>query len=257
MRPNRKKILAEIQKYGVNNVAKDYPDIPKSTLYTWWKPRKERIKQKIWETKKAHPQWTNKEIKEKLGVYFSESTISRIIQTAWIKERPSILNKEYLPLLEKYLSLIKKKQFRELLSFQLSRPMKTRSTILSNVKEFNTYLLANKDSFRDKRGLFLQLPKFGHDVELSKRQDKRESVIRYRYKLMKKIDEVCLKNGIDLRSMVWNEERIGEAAFIIYSLKKALRNKKKLEEALTICKKIIDLAKLNTTNRKPALLGMI
>lgn len=90
------------------------------------------------------------------------------------------------------------------------------------------------------------------------------ALILHRYRVMKKIDEVCLKSGIDLRSMVCEQEKLGEAAFIIYNLKRALRYKfakswgaKDLQEVLIICKQIIDLAKLNTTNQKPALLGMI
>jgi hypothetical protein len=84
------------------------------------------------------------------------------------------------------------------------------------------------------------------------------ALILHRYQVTKKIDEACLRNGIDLRSMVWGKERIGEAAFIIYNLKRALRYKfqktwraKSLQEILDICIMISDLANLTTSIKEP------
>lgn len=261
-------LWADVKKHGVQWAAKKYGNA-ESTLYDRWKPRKEELKQKIWETKKAHPQWTNKEIKEKLGVYFSESTISRIIQDKLLKEYPSHVRKygslermiddsegrRFLSIIPKLREPVTsthrllKKGFNKIL---FSRPGKSRTTVWLVLKEFFTYL-AGEDE-RAEKGLLLQLPPFKPDLT---QDDMGEvdvkirlwALILHRYRVMKKIDEVCLKGGIDLRSMVWDQEKLGEAAFIIYNLKRALRYKfakslgaKSLQEVLTICKKIIALA---------------
>jgi len=267
MRPDRKEILTEIQRNGIERVAKDHPEIPKSTLYSWWKPKKEGLKEKIWQTKKAHPNWTNRKIKVKLQLYFSESSISRIIQDKWFKEYPSQVRKygslERMiddPEGRRFLSIIPKlrepvtsthrllkKGFRKIL---FSRPGKSRVRVWDVLKEFFTYLAGEDD--RIASNILLQLPGFDPSKEIEGDVVERLwDIIKYRYNVMKKIDEVCLENGIDLRSMIRDQEKMGEAVFIIYNLKRALRYKfakswraESLQEVLTFCKKIIALANL-------------
>jgi hypothetical protein len=264
-------LWADVKKDGVQGAAKKY-GYAESTLYERWKPRKEELKQKIWETKKAHPNWTNKQIKEKLGIYFSESMISRIINEGWKKEFASLMrkhgsfdrmmtdlnSKKVLLAIPKSRKLLAdydflRENYQEIFKFHLGM---SRTTVLSVLKEFFTYLAIKGDE-KAKTGLFLQLPRYPLNLDPVDIEDRTQALIRQRFYTMKQIDNICLKNGINLMSMLWDSENLEEAVFIIYNLKRALRYKltkswgaKNLEEVLTICKKIIALAKLTNRSEK-------
>jgi hypothetical protein len=114
----------------------------------------------------------------------------------------------------------------------LSRPRKSRTTLQFILKEFFTYMLSNSKDFRGKRGLLMQLKRYPHSIHPVDRQNRRNALIRNRYNLMRKIDDLCLENGIDLKVMVLDKNTASAAAFTIYMIKSALKGKLPLQKAL-------------------------